>query len=99
MKFGKFNIRTFIMATINCLGLTFIALVGTAAVDEGTEGNGFLGMIALLFSKVFNVVRFPSHTLFFDWMNGSLFFVGLFINCILYGFAIERLISISKITE
>ena len=62
------------MATINCLGLTFIALVGTAAVDEGTEGNGFLGMITLLFSKVFNVVRFPSHTLFFDWMNGSLFF-------------------------
>ena len=40
------------MATINCLGLTFIALVGTVAVDEGTEGNGFLGMIALLFSKV-----------------------------------------------
>jgi hypothetical protein len=37
--------------------------------------------------------------LFFDWMNGSLFFVGLFINCILYGFAIERLISIGKIRE
>ena len=56
MRFGKFNIRTFIMTTINCLGLTFVALVGTAAVDEGTEGDGFLGMIAFLFSKLFDVV-------------------------------------------
>jgi hypothetical protein len=84
------------MTTINCLGLTFIALVGTAAVDEGTEEDGFLGMIAFLFSKLFDVVRFPSHTLFFDWMNGSMFFIGLFINCILYAFAIERLISMKK---
>jgi hypothetical protein len=99
MKFGKFNLRTLIMATINCFGLTFIALLGAVAVDEGTEGKGVLGLISLIFSKVFNVLRFPSHTLFFDWMNGSLFFVGLFINCILYGFAIERLISISKIRE
>ncbi len=99
MRFGKFNIRTFIMATINCLGLTFIAFVGAAAVDEGTEGDGFLGIIAFLFSKVFDVLRFPSHTLFFDWMNGSMFFIGLFVNCILYGFAIERLISMRKISE
>jgi hypothetical protein len=86
------------MATINCLGLTFIAFVGAAAVDEGTEGDGFLGIIAFLFSKVFDVFRFPSHTLFFDWMNGSMFFIGLFVNCILYGFAIERLISTRKIS-
>jgi hypothetical protein len=86
------------MATINCLGLTFIAFVGAAAVDEGTEGDGFLGIIAFLFSKVFDVFRFPSHTLFFDWMNGSMFIIGLFVNCILYGFAIERLISMRKIS-
>ncbi len=86
------------MATINCLGLTFIAFVGAAAVAEGTGGAGFLGISAFLFSKVFDVFRFPSHTLFFDWMNGSMFIIGLFVNCILYGFAIERLISMRKIS-
>ena len=52
------------MATINCFGLTFIALLGAVAVDEETEGKGVLGVIALIFSKVINVVRFPSHTFF-----------------------------------
>ena len=96
MRFGKFKILTFIIATIICCVLTFITLAGAGAVDEGTEGKGILRAIALILSKLFYVFRFPTHTLFFDFMDGSRFFIGLFINCTIYGFVTERIISLLK---
>ena len=96
MRLGKFKMLTFVIATIICCVLTFITLVGAGAVDEGTEGNGILGAIALVLSKLFYIFRFPTHTFFFDFMNGSNFFIGLFINSIVYGFFTERVISFFK---
>ncbi len=96
MRTMKFKILTFIIATIICCVLTFITLAGAGAIDEGTEGTGILGATALILSKLFYVFRFPTHTFFFDLMDGSIFFIGLFINCLLYGFVTERLISYFK---
>lgn len=96
MRIGKFKILTFIKATSVCCALTFITLVGAGAVEEGTEGSGIWGVTALILSKAFYFFRFPTHTFFFDLLDGSMFFIGLFINCILYGFVAERLISSLK---
>ena len=93
MKFEKFKIVTFLIATIICGILTFITLVAAGAVDEGTQGTGSVGSIIFIVSKLFYIFRFPTHPLFFDFMDGSRFLVGLFINCLIYGFLAERLIT------
>jgi len=56
---------------------------------EDTYGN--------FFANLFYVLRFPTHTLLFPIINlgGPLtFFGGLFVNSLLYGLAIERIISL-----
>lgn len=63
--------------------LTFLSLVSMAAIDNGTQGEGFLGLVTLFLSKSFYLFRFPTHTLFFHSFSSShLFFVGLTINII-----------------
>ncbi|AFD08618.1 hypothetical protein Solca_3614 [Solitalea canadensis DSM 3403] len=89
----KFNFKTFLIATIFCCALTFVTLVATAARDEGTGGHGVL---VKTFEKLFYIFRFPTHALLFRFMNGSVFFVGLLINCIFYGFVVERAFSFYK---
>lgn len=65
--------------------LTFISLVSFAAIDEGTQGEGIIGFIAIVVSKPFYIFRFPTHTLFFEsFSSGHLFFVGLAINIIFW---------------
>jgi hypothetical protein len=96
MRLGKFKILIFIFATIICCFLTFITLVGAGAVEEGTEERGILGAFSILLLKLFYVFRFPTNALFFEFMDSSIFFIGLFINCIIYGFVTERIISLFK---
>ncbi len=61
--------------------MTFITLVTAAARDEGTGGDE---IIVKALEKLFYIFRFPTHTLFFEFMNESMFFVGLFLNCLFY---------------
>jgi hypothetical protein len=96
MRPGKFKVATFILATVICCVLTFITLIGAGVVDEGNGGNTGLRVIPLLLSKLFYVFRFPTHTLFFDFMNGPNFFLGLLVNCLMYGFVVERVIAFFK---
>jgi len=93
MKIYKFNLVAFFFATLICGVLTFITLIAAAARDEGTGGDG---IIVMTLEKLFNIFRFPTHTLFFNYMNGGMFFVGLFINCLLYGLLMERVISFCR---
>ena len=92
----KFNFKTFLIATVICGALTFVTLIAAAARDEGTGGNG---IITITLEKLFYIFRFPTHTLFFQFMNGSMFFVGLFLNCLFYGLVIERFFSFYKRRE
>jgi hypothetical protein len=96
MKISKFNFKTFLITTIICGIFTFVTLIAAAARDEGTGGNG---IITITLEKIFYLFRFPTHTLFFQFMNGSMFFVGLFINCLFYGLVIERISSFYKSRE
>ena len=93
MKIPKFNFKTFLITTIICGILTFVTLVAATARDEGTTGDG---IIVKALEKLFYIFRFPIHTFFFQFMNGSMFFIGLFLNCLFYGLVAERLYSFNK---
>ena len=86
----KFNKGTFVSATI-LIGLLLIpSFMAAWAEDEGTLGyNSFW----LLFSKLFYLFRFPTHTLMWTvFSNGAtMYFLGLLINCMFWGLLIERL--------
>lgn len=82
-----FNNRIFLAAITIIAFLTFVTLWAEAARDEGMGGDGIVGSFL---ADLFYVFRFPTHTFFFDYMNGPMFLVGLFINCIFHGLLVER---------
>jgi len=45
-------------------------------------------------ADAFYIFRFPTHVLFWKYMNGCVFFLGLFINILFYAVFIEMIISI-----
>ena len=66
------------------------------AEDEGTLGSS---IIWRTFAKLFYVLRFPTHTLFWTFITefgAMVYFLGLVINCIFYGVIIERLIQLYR---
>jgi len=67
------------------------------AEDEGTLGTNLFWIV---FAKLFYILRFPTHTLLWGFISkvdsGGVFMGGLAINCMFYGFLIERLISVLK---
>jgi hypothetical protein len=91
----KFNNQTFLISSLVTLLILIPSFLAAWAEDEGTIGNNFL-LFGL--AKVFYVLRFPCHTLFWTFFiaNALLFYIGLIINCIFYGFVIERLLAYRK---
>lgn len=88
------NIRVLIKATIALIIFTIICFFAAFADDEGTTGGN---MIIGALSGIFNVLRFPVHTLLGDLVqNPTMYFGGLLINCMFYGFLIERLIKLMR---
>ena len=72
------------------------SLLGAYAEDEGTLGTN---IIWITFAKLFTILRFPTHTLLWTIISkfgATIYFLGLFVNCIFYGFITERIISILK---
>jgi len=96
MENKKFKILIFIIATFFCCIFAIITFVAAAAIDEGTGGTGIITQAC---GKLFYIFRFPTHTLFFKFMSPSMFFIGLFINCLFYGLIIERLMSVINNTK
>lgn len=82
-----FNFRIFFIASALIAFLTFVTLWAEAARDEGMGGDGVVGSFL---ADLYYVFRFPTHTFFFAFMDGPMFLVGLFINCIFYGLLVER---------
>lgn len=79
--FGLFMIPSFICAF---------------AQDEGTLGINFVWQI---FAKLFTILRFPTHTLFWPIISkfgAVIYFLGLLVNCIFYGFITERIVHLFK---
>jgi len=92
----KFNRNTFNIST-TLVGLLLIpSFLAAWGEDEGTLGTN---TILVTLSKLFHVLRFPTHTLLwtlFSESGAAVFYVGLLINCCFYGLVIERLIYFFK---
>jgi hypothetical protein len=76
--------------------LTAVSLLFAAAKDEGHTVTPIIDFM----SKIFLILRFPSHTLMFVLMwnqlsdfLGPLFFPGWILNVVFYAWAIEKFIS------
>ena len=72
------NIKRGIKLFLLFLILTLISLYFAAARDEGTYPEK--SIIWNLIADVFCIFRFPTHILFWKYMNGWMFFIGLIIN-------------------
>ena len=89
----NFNKQTFIISTV-LIGLLLIpSFLAEWANDEGTLG---INIILLTLSKLFYVIRFPTHTLFWKLFssNAGFYMIGLILNCLFYGLLIERTIPL-----
>jgi hypothetical protein len=97
MRYLKnFNAARFFILLIVIGGLTVFSFLTAFGKDEGTLGdNFFLNFMA----NAFYVFRFPTHVLFWKYMNGGIFFLGLFINVIFYSLLIEFIISYFKMRK
>ena len=91
----KINKRTFIISTILCGLLLIPCFLVAYSEDEGTLGKNSLWII---FAKLYNILRFPTHILFEELFNKSVVtvLIGFIINCFFYGFLSERLISLLR---
>ncbi|WP_269241622.1 hypothetical protein [Flavobacterium limnophilum] len=90
------NKRILFIATI-FFGLPMtLSFIGAWAEDERTLGTN---IICTTFAKLFNILRFPTHTLLWTYISrlgAPIYFSGLFINCVLYSFITERIIHLLK---
>jgi hypothetical protein len=90
------NKRTLFWTTMLFVLLLIPSFLRAWAEDEGTLGTN---IIWVLFAKLFNIFRFPTHILFWPIISKCgviIYFLGLFINCIFYGLLTERTINIFK---
>jgi hypothetical protein len=91
----KFNKALFIISTWTCGLLLIPSYLAAFGEDEGTLGTNIFWVT---FSKLFYILRFPTHTLLWSIFssNGWLFILGLGLNCVFYGLVIERLFYVLK---
>ncbi len=86
----RFNSAFFIIVSIIMAGIAFLTFREAYARDEGKIGTGF---IRNFLADMFNVMRFPTHTLLKGWSRVPLnFSLGLLVNCLLYAFILERIL-------
>ncbi len=95
----RFNKRIFLASTL-VVGFLFIpSFLAAYGEDEGTLGTNFFW---IAFAKLFHILRFPTHTLLWNYITKGgaiVFFGGFAVNFMFYGFLLERLISILKRKE
>ncbi len=89
----NFNPLRFFVLLIIIGGLTFFSFLAAFGKDEGALGDNFF---LNFMSDAFYVFRFPTHVLFWEYMNDGAFFYGLFINILFYSLLIEAIISTIK---
>ena len=92
----KFNKKVFFITTIIIGILTFLSFWAAFFEDEGTLPEN---LFCIILAQLFYIFRFPTHTLFWSIIINAgvtVYFIGLFINSLLYGFLTERIISCIK---
>jgi hypothetical protein len=100
MKIKNFNMFVFLISTI-IVGLLLIPSFFAAFIeDEGTLRPG--ATFWIFFARLFDVIRFPTHTLLWPMITAAgpfTYFGGLFINCMFYGLVVERITSLLRKNE
>lgn len=89
--FKRVNKGYFLIFTSIVGILTFLSFIAAYAKDEGTIGENFIWN---LFADLFNVFRFPTHNLLWDWMNPAFYIIGLVLNSMFYGLILERILNL-----
>jgi hypothetical protein len=92
----SFDKRRFANATALFGFLLIPSFVAAWAADEGTLGTNIIWVV---FFKLFYILRFPTHTLFWAiFCNAGIvvYLSGLIINCMFYGFLTERIYSVFR---
>ncbi|WP_293310924.1 hypothetical protein [Pedobacter sp. UBA5917] len=93
MKITNFKPLLFVSASLLFWVFTIITLIAAVAVEEGTDGNS---SIIQAIAKPYYIFRFPTHTLFFGFMDGPIFYYGLLFNSLFYGFLTERIVCLLR---
>jgi hypothetical protein len=92
----KINWSICMLATLAWTILLIPSFLAAFGEDEGTLPKDSFWTI---FAQLFYVMRFPTHTLFWDFIinsSATSYFAGLFINCLFYGLLTERFYSFIK---
>ncbi|HET9505276.1 MAG TPA: hypothetical protein VFO93_17160 [Hymenobacter sp.] len=91
----NFNVKLFLLLTAVIGVLLVVSFVVALAEDEGIPESNIL--IDVL-SKIFYILRFPTHTLFLKFFSSSekTFFTGLALNGLFFALVIERVIYLFK---
>lgn len=86
----QFNSRFFLVCCILLSCVAFASFTEAYARDEGKLGTSF---IRNLLADMFNVMRFPMHTIFKRFtLNPLNFSIGLIVNAMLYSLLLERIL-------
>lgn len=74
------------------------SLLAAFGEDEMGPSSSLFGRF---FAKLFYVLRFPTHTLCWSMITkySVLYFPGLALNCIFYGFITERVIAFYRVRK
>jgi hypothetical protein len=85
----KFRKKTFVVSTV-VLGLLLVPSFLAAFGEDGTISEKTLWIV---FARLFDVLRFPTHTLAWTIFSSTaiMYFIGLILNCMFWGLLIERI--------
>jgi hypothetical protein len=91
----NYNAKIFFVTLFIICIISFLSLLASMAEPEGTSGNN---IVSVIFAKLFYVFRLPVLALFPVFTKAGIggFIAGLFLNCICYGFLLERMIAWNK---
>jgi len=93
MKRYKIQIRVFVVCAIVIYLLIILSYMGVMANEDGHATN-----TTRFLEKIFSILGFPTLYLLApmirgDWGMPYLFFIGLFVNALLYAIVVERIYS------
>lgn len=90
----KISLWTFVFSTLAVGFVMATSILAFWAYDDGTLKNDSKWMFLV---KLFHLLRFPAHTILGALiLHPVIWLLGLVINCCLYGFLIERVISLFR---
>jgi hypothetical protein len=87
----RIHFKIFLLTGLILSILGFVSFVGLMSAKEESS------ISANICYALFSIIRFPTHTLFWDtFQDSDLYAIGIFLNIVLYSFLAERLFYITR---